>query len=111
MNCTDCPNTVPITSGQVPKYVRPIIHPPINQRQDGGRQAEPLCRICWEKAVEPCAQHERIPFHNDRVLVGSSDRCVGILFTCPMCNRRVCSGYQAPSDPRCQTCVSEPEDD
>lgn len=40
MNCTDCTNTVPITDGAHPKYVRP------------NTVTDPLCRVCWEKAVE-----------------------------------------------------------
>ena len=45
MNCSDCTNTVPITDGANPKYVRPGKHEVLTPKHD------PLCRICWEKAV------------------------------------------------------------
>lgn len=97
MNCTDCSNTVPLSDGGHPRYVRP--------RPNLTTIPEPLCRICLEKATEQCQEHKRIPDPK-----GTSG-CNGPLFTCPMCERRVCVRYRASRDDRCGTCVSEPEDD
>ncbi len=107
MNCSDCQNTVPLSSGQTPKYVRPYLSsaPRGYERLEDINQREPLCRICWEKATEQCQEHQRIPDPN------GSRGCYGALFTCPMCARRVCAGYGGAPDPRCDTCVSEPWDE
>ncbi len=107
MNCTDCDNTVPISDGQYPKYVRPAL-PPYQKdilRLEDVKTRDPLCRICWEKAKEQCQEHERIPDPN------GNKGCYGPLFTCPSCERRVCAGYRGAPDPRCDTCVSEPAGD
>lgn len=94
MKCTGCNNTVPISEGASPRYSQPT-----------SKNYEPLCRICWEKATEPCQEHKQLPDpHGTR-------GCYGPLFTCPRCSRRVCAGYGGAPDPRCDTCISEPEDD
>jgi len=57
------------------------------------------------KTEDYCQEHLQKPDPN------GSRGCYGALFTCPMCNRRVCTGYGGAPDPRCDTCVSEPGDD
>lgn len=108
MNCTDCPNTVPLISGQHPKYVRPTSRPGRANhysRIEAIKPIEPLCRVCWEKATEQCQEHDRIPN------VSPTGKCWRPLFTCSSCDRRVCADYKAEGDSRCKTCISEPEDD